>query len=55
MNWNMFGLAFLVILSFVLVGFAIGQQVFWLAGLLFLAGFAIMGFGLSKKRKQQNA
>ncbi|UOQ93041.1 YlaF family protein [Halobacillus shinanisalinarum] len=54
-NWNMFLLAICVILSFSFVGFALGQQTFWLAGLLLIAGFAIMGFGLAKKRKQQNA
>ncbi|UOR13916.1 DUF5325 family protein [Halobacillus amylolyticus] len=54
-SWNMFLLAFCVILSFSFVGFALGQQLFWLAGLFLIAGFAIMGFGLTKKRKQQNA
>ncbi|ARI77617.1 DUF5325 family protein [Halobacillus mangrovi] len=45
-------LAFLVILSFVSVGFAIGQEIFWLAGFLFVIGFMIMGYGLKLKRQQ---
>ncbi|MBN8234303.1 hypothetical protein JF544_03545 [Halobacillus kuroshimensis] len=45
-------LAVLVILSFVFVGFAIGQKLFWLAGLLFLSGFALMSVGLRRKRKR---
>ncbi|KHE70998.1 DUF5325 family protein [Halobacillus sp. BBL2006] len=49
---NMAFLAVLVILSFVCVGFAIGQESFWLAGFLFLLGFMIMGYGLKLKRQQ---
>ena len=46
-------LASLVILSFVAVGFAIGQEIFWLAGVLFFLGFALMSVGLRRKRKHQ--
>lgn len=49
---NMAILAFLVILSFISVGFAIGQEIFWLAGFLFVLGFMIMGYGLKLKRQQ---
>ncbi|MGI8314025.1 DUF5325 family protein [Halobacillus mangrovi] len=49
---NMVILAFLVILSFISVGFAIGQEIFWLAGFLFVLGFMIMGYGLKLKRQQ---
>ncbi|MBA2174315.1 DUF5325 family protein [Halobacillus locisalis] len=45
-------LAILVILSFTSVGFALGQEVFWLAGFLFLLGFAIMGYGLKLKKTE---
>ncbi|ASF39269.1 MULTISPECIES: DUF5325 family protein [Halobacillus] len=48
---NMGVLAFFVILSFISVGFAIGQENFWLAGFFFLLGFIIMSFGLRLKRK----
>ncbi|MCA0969418.1 hypothetical protein LCM20_02290 [Halobacillus litoralis] len=43
-------LAFLVIFSFILCAFALGQEVFWLAGALFLLGFVFMGYGLKLKR-----
>ncbi|MEC3882704.1 hypothetical protein VKA52_03060 [Halobacillus sp. HZG1] len=46
-------LASLVILSFVAVGFAIGQEIFWLAAVLFFSGFALMSIGLRRKRKHQ--
>ncbi|WP_335808454.1 hypothetical protein [Halobacillus litoralis] len=46
-------LASLVILSFVAVGFAIGQEIFWLAAVLFFSGFALMSIGLKRKRKHQ--
>ncbi|MGR9050306.1 DUF5325 family protein [Halobacillus faecis] len=46
-------LASLVILSFISVGFAIGQEIFWLAAVLFFSGFALMSVGLRRKRKQQ--
>ncbi|MBH0228999.1 YlaF family protein [Halobacillus yeomjeoni] len=52
-TWTMSVLAFLVILSFILVGFAIGQEFFWLAGFFFLLGFALMGYGLKLKRQTQ--
>ncbi|ELK45003.1 DUF5325 family protein [Halobacillus sp. ACCC02827] len=52
-QWSNGFLALLVILSFVAVGFALGQQVFWLAGAFFLLGFAIMSVGLRRKRKLQ--
>lgn len=44
-------LAILVIASFSLVGVAIAYRSFWLAGLFFLLGFVLMGFGISLKRK----
>ncbi|WLR47082.1 hypothetical protein LC065_16345 [Halobacillus litoralis] len=46
-------LASLVILSFISVGFAIGQEIFWLAAVLFFSGFALMSVGLRRKRKHQ--
>lgn len=52
-QWHPALLAVFVILSFVAVGFAIGQEVFWLAGALFILGFALMSVGLRKKRQQQ--
>ncbi|MFC7061344.1 DUF5325 family protein [Halobacillus seohaensis] len=51
-NWNSILLASFVIIAFISVGFALGQEVFWLAGLFLFLGFAIMGFGISKKKKQ---
>ncbi len=54
-QWDMAILAIIVILSFTSVGFAIGQQIFWLAALLFFLGFALMGVGLTKKRKRQSS
>ncbi|MGP4062166.1 DUF5325 family protein [Halobacillus litoralis] len=52
-QWNPGFLAFLVILSFVAVGFALGQEIFWLAAVLFILGFVLMSFGLKRKRQQQ--
>lgn len=52
-QYDMFFLAFLVILSFVLTGAAIGSHNFLVALLLFLSGFVIMGAGLARKRKRQ--
>ncbi|MCP3031057.1 YlaF family protein [Halobacillus sp. A1] len=51
-NWNSILLAFFVILSFISVGFALGQKVFWLAGAFLLIGFALMGYGISKKKRE---
>jgi ABC-type multidrug transport system permease subunit len=45
-------LAFLVIFSHVLVGVAIGFRNYGLAAFFFFLGFAIMGYGLSLKRKK---
>lgn len=50
-NVPMLLLAFLVILMFVAVGVAIAFRNIWLILLFLLLGFAIMGFGLSLKRK----
>ncbi|MFG6149050.1 DUF5325 family protein [Halobacillus sp. B23F22_1] len=52
-NWNSILLAFFVILAFISVGFALGQEVFWLAFLFLLAGFGLMGLGISKKKRQE--
>ncbi|WP_161628812.1 DUF5325 family protein [Thalassobacillus devorans] len=51
-DWKRMFVAFLAILCFVFVGFALGLRNFWLAGFFLLLGFAIMGFGIAGKRKR---
>lgn len=53
-NLPMLALAMLVIFMFVAVGIAISLQNIWLIAIFSLAGFAIMGFGLSLKRKNHS-
>ncbi|WP_158633969.1 DUF5325 family protein [Radiobacillus deserti] len=50
-QYPMLIIAILVIISFSLVGVAIGYRNYWLAGACFILGFVIMGLGLQKKRK----
>ncbi len=52
-NWNSILLAFFVILAFISVGFALGQEIFWLAFLFLAAGFGLMGFGIAKKSSRK--
>ncbi|MBB6454976.1 hypothetical protein HNQ94_003470 [Salirhabdus euzebyi] len=47
-------IAIFVILSFSMVGVALAYRNYLIAGLLFLLGFIIMGFGLRLKRKRQS-
>lgn len=53
-NLPMLALAMLVIFMFVAVGIAISLQNIWLISIFSLAGFAIMGFGLSLKRRNNS-
>lgn len=50
-NIQMFLLACLVVLMFSLVGVAVAFKNFLLIGLFLLLGFALMGYGISLKRK----
>ncbi|WP_077622152.1 DUF5325 family protein [Sediminibacillus massiliensis] len=52
-QFPMLVLAMLVIFSFLAVGVAIGFRNYWLTAFFFFMGFAIMGYGLSLKRKKQ--
>ncbi|WP_085992514.1 DUF5325 family protein [Oceanobacillus senegalensis] len=54
LNIPMLILAFLVIAMFVGVGIAISLGNIWLILLFIVLGFAIMGYGLSIKRKEGN-
>ncbi|MDC3412786.1 YlaF family protein [Aquibacillus sp. 3ASR75-11] len=47
-------LAFLVILSYMLVGVAIGYRNYILAIFFVVLGFVLMGFGLARKRRNNN-
>ncbi|MBM7552906.1 DUF5325 family protein [Thalassobacillus pellis] len=51
-QWDKAFIAFIVILCFVFVGFAIGMRNFWLAGLFFLLGLGTMGYGIAKTRRK---
>lgn len=51
MNWALFGLAFLVVLMFILVGLAIAFRNVWLILLFIFLGFGLMGYGIALKRK----
>ncbi|MFD1038735.1 DUF5325 family protein [Virgibacillus byunsanensis] len=53
LNFPMLLLASLVILMFLLVGIAIAFRNIWLILLFLIIGFAIMGYGLSLKRKRK--
>ncbi|GGC80226.1 hypothetical protein GCM10007216_08450 [Thalassobacillus devorans] len=53
-DWKRMFTAFLAILCFVFVGFALGMKNFWLAGLFLLLGFGVMGFGIAAKRKKRS-
>ncbi|MFC2950241.1 DUF5325 family protein [Virgibacillus sediminis] len=46
-------MAFLVILMFILVGFAIALRSFWLIILFLVVGMAIMIYGIARKRKRK--
>lgn len=46
-------LASVVIFSFVLTGFAIAVELFWLAPLLFIAGGGIMGYGIKINKQER--
>ncbi|SDJ04303.1 hypothetical protein [Salimicrobium halophilum] len=46
-------LACAVIFCFVLTGFAIAVELFWLAVLLFLAGGGIMGYGIKINKQER--
>lgn len=52
-NWSLFLLALLVVFMFIAVGFAIALRNVWLIGLFILLGFALMGYGISLKKKQK--
>ncbi|MFD1018026.1 DUF5325 family protein [Thalassobacillus hwangdonensis] len=54
MNIKMAALAFLVILCFIALGFAIGIRSVWLGILFTLLGFGLMGYGISLKKRQQS-
>lgn len=51
-NFMFLGLAVLVIVSFLAVAVAIGYRNYMLAGMFTLSGFAIMGFGISRKKRK---
>lgn len=52
-NIPMLLLAFLVILSFIAVGLAIAFRNIWFILFFILLGFALMGYGISLKRKRK--
>ncbi|WP_404452464.1 DUF5325 family protein [Virgibacillus necropolis] len=52
-NYPMLLLAILVILAFFSVGIGIALRNIWLVLFFLLLGFAIMGFGLTLKRKRK--
>lgn len=52
-NYPMVLLATLVIIAFFAVGIAIALRNIWLVLFFLLLGFAIMGFGLTLKRKRK--
>jgi len=52
-NWPLFLLALLVVAMFFGVGFAIALRNIWLIILFLLLGFALMGYGISLKRKRK--
>jgi hypothetical protein len=51
-NFPMLLLAILVVAMFAGVGLAIALRSIWLILLFIVAGFAIMGYGISLKRKK---
>lgn len=52
-NWGLFLLAFLVVLMFIAVGLAIALRNIWLILLFIFLGFALMGYGISLKRRRK--
>ena len=52
-NWPLFLLALLFVAMFFGVGFAIALRNIWLIILFLLLGFALMGYGISLKRKRK--
>ncbi|MEN1967014.1 DUF5325 family protein [Lentibacillus sp. N15] len=54
-NFPMLLLAILVIAMFVAVGIAISYQNIWYVLLFMILGFAIMGLGLTIKRKRSDS
>lgn len=53
MDWPLLLLAILVVAMFVAVGYAVALRNVWLIILFIVLGFALMGYGLSLKRKRK--
>ncbi|WP_158595110.1 DUF5325 family protein [Oceanobacillus piezotolerans] len=55
LDWQMLGLAILVIVMFMAVGLSIALRSIFLISLFTLLGFGLMGFGLSLKKRKSGA